>query len=94
MIASNGRLVKLGDRNAYPRWYGKFPRVLGRYARDLGVLSLSEAIHKMTLIPVKAIVLYDRGIIEIEKKADLTLFNPKTITVNATLENPINIWKI
>ena len=57
MIVSNGRLVKLGDGNSHPRWYGKFPRVLGRYIRDLGVLSLSEAIHKMTLMPAKAIVL-------------------------------------
>ena len=57
MIASNKRLVKLGDGNSHPRWYGKFPRVLGGYLRGLGVLSLSEAIHKMTLILAKAIVL-------------------------------------
>ena len=57
MIALNGRLVKLGDGNSHPRWYGKFPRILRRCVRDFGVLSLSEAIHKMTLILAKAIVL-------------------------------------
>jgi len=88
MIASDGRLVKLGDGHPHPRWYGTFPRVLGRYVRDLGVLSLSEAIHKMTLMPAKVMGLNDRGSIEIGKKADLTIFNPKTIIDKATFEKP------
>ena len=88
MIASDGRLVKLGDGHPHPRWYGTFPRVLGRYVRDLKVLSLSEAIHKMTLMPAKAMGLNDRGSIKVGKKADLTLFNPKTIIDKATFEKP------
>tara|TARA_S200000501_G_scaffold295410_1_gene281368 strand:+ start:710 stop:2296 length:1587 start_codon:yes stop_codon:yes gene_type:complete len=88
MIASDGRLVRLGDGHPHPRWYGTFPRVLGRYVRDLKVLSLSEAIYKMTLMPAKAMGLNDRGSIEIGKKADLTIFNPKTIIDKATFEKP------
>jgi dihydroorotase/N-acyl-D-amino-acid deacylase len=88
MIASDGRLVKLGDGHPHPRWYGTFPRVLGRYVRDLKLLSLSEAIYKMTLMPAKAMGLNDRGSIEIGKKADLTIFNPKTIIDKATFEKP------
>ena len=88
MIASDGRLVKLGDGHPHPRWYGTFPRILGRYVRERGILSLKEAIHKMTLMPAKAMGLKDRGIIEIGKKADITIFNPKTVIDNATFEKP------
>ena len=49
MIASDGRLVKFGDGHPHPRWYGTFPRVLGRYVRQKKIISLTEAIHKMTL---------------------------------------------
>ena len=88
MIASDGRLVKLGDGHPHPRWYGTFPRVLGRYVREKKVLSMEEAIHKMTFLPAKAMGLKDRGLIKIGNKADLTLFNPNTIIDNATFTNP------
>jgi len=88
MIASDGRLVKLGDGHPHPRWYGTFPRVLGQYVRKRGVLSLSEAINKMTYMPSQAMGLSDRGSIAIGKKADITIFNPKTIIDKATFEKP------
>ena len=88
MIASDGRLVKLGDGHPHPRWYGTFPRVLGKYVRKRGVLSLSEAINKMTYMPAQTMGLSDRGIIAIGKKADITIFNPKTIIDKATFEKP------
>ena len=88
MIASDGRLVKLGDGHPHPRWYGTFPRVLGRYVREKKVLSMEEAIHKMTFLPAKTMGLKDRGLIKIGNKADLTLFNPNTIIDNATFTNP------
>ena len=88
MIASDGRLVKLGDGHPHPRWYGTFPRVLGRYVREKKVLSMEEAIHKMTFLPAKAMGLKDRGLIKIGNKADITLFNPNTIIDNATFINP------
>lgn len=88
MIASDGRLVKLGDGHPHPRWYGTFPRVLGQYVRERGILSLKEAIYKMTSLPAQTLGLTDRGTIEVGKKADLTLFNPKTIIDKATFEKP------
>ena len=47
-IASDGRLVQPGEGHPHPRWYGTFPRVLGEYVRDRGVLTLEEAVRKMT----------------------------------------------
>lgn len=88
MIASDGRLVKLGDGHPHPRWYGTFPRVLGQYVRERGVLSLSEAIYKMTSMPAQAMGLNDRGSISVGKKADITIFNPKTVIDKATFEKP------
>ena len=88
MIASDGRLVKLGDGHPHPRWYGTFPRVLGKYVREDKVLSLKEALHKMTLLPAKAMGLKDRGQIVEGTKADITIFNPKTILDQATFEDP------
>lgn len=88
MIASDGRLVQLGKGHPHPRWYGTFPRVLGEYVRARGVLSLSEAIYKMTALPAATLGITDRGSIGIGKKADLTLFNPETINDKATFEAP------
>jgi len=88
MIASDGRLVKLGDGHPHPRWYGTFPRVLGKYVREDKVLSLKEALHKMTLLPAKAMGLKDRGQLVEGTKADITIFNPKTILDQATFEDP------
>lgn len=88
MIASDGRLVQLGKGHPHPRWYGTFPRVLGQYVRERGILSLSEAIYKMTALPAATLGLTDRGRIGIGNKADLTLFNPETIQDKATFEAP------
>lgn len=88
MIASDGRLVKLGDGHPHPRWYGTFPRVLGRYVRERNVLQLKEALHKMTYLPAQALGLKNRGLIREGYKADLTLFDPKTVLDKATFEKP------
>ena len=88
MIASDGRLVKLGDGHPHPRWYGTFPRVLGYYVREKGTLSLSEAIYKMTSLPAKTIGLKDRGILKEGMKADITIFNSDRIIDKATFEKP------
>lgn len=88
MIASDGRLVKLGDGHPHPRWYGTFPRVLGRYVREKKVLSLAEALFKMTAFPAQVMGLKDRGIIREGFKADLSLFDPNTVLDLATFEAP------
>jgi len=61
---------------------------LGQYVRERGILSLSEAIYKMTALPAATLGLTDRGRIGIGNKADLTLFNPETIQDKATFEAP------
>jgi len=63
----------------HPRFYGTFPRVLGRYARDRGVISLSEAVRKMTSLPAQILGLRDRGLIAVGSRADMTVFDPETV---------------
>jgi dihydroorotase/N-acyl-D-amino-acid deacylase len=88
MIASDGRLVAPGMGHPHPRWYGTFPRVLGQYVREKNTLSLPEAIHKMTLMPARAMGLPDRGLLQEGMKADIVVFDPRTVADKATYENP------
>ncbi|HDL64889.1 MAG TPA: D-aminoacylase, partial [Proteobacteria bacterium] len=71
----------------HPRTFGTFPRVLGEYVRR-GVLSLEEAVHKMTGLPAEKLGLKDRGVIREGAAADLVIFNPKKIKDRATCQNP------
>ncbi len=77
-----------GKDQIHPRTYGTFPRVLGHYVRELGVLTLSEAIHKMTALPARRMGLTHRGMIAPGYIADLTLFNPDTVCDLATFDTP------
>ena len=77
-----------GDTHPHPRWYGTFPRVLGRYVRQHGVLGLAAAIHKMTGMNADKINLKDRGLLKVGLAADITLFDPETIIDRATFEDP------
>lgn len=88
MVASDGRLVKPGDGHPHPRWYGTFPRVLGYYVREKGVITLSDAIYKMTALPAKNIGLKDRGVLKESMRADITVFDPGTIIDKGTFEKP------
>lgn len=76
------------DSLPHPRLWGTFPRVLGRYARDLKVLSLESAVHKMSGLSAATFGLRDRGQIAVGKKADITVFDPETIIDRATYDNP------
>ncbi len=76
------------DSLPHPRLWGTFPRVLGRYARDLQVISLEMAVHKMTGLSAATFALHDRGVIAVGMKADVTVFDPRTIIDCATYENP------
>jgi N-acyl-D-amino-acid deacylase len=88
MIASDGALARPGAGHPHPRSYGTFPRVLGRYVREERVLSLEEAVHKMTGMPAARLGLGDRGRIVEGAKADLVIFDPNTVGSPATFEAP------
>lgn len=81
-IASDGSAVPYGENVPHLRNYGTFPRVLGRYVRDQGLLSLEEAIHKMTALPASRISLKNRGTLAEGMVADLNIFNPETVRDN------------
>jgi len=72
----------------HPRLWGTFPRVLGRYARDLQVISLEAAVHKMTGLTAATFSLHDRGRIAVGMKADITVFDAETIIDCATYDAP------
>jgi len=71
----------------HPRAYGTFPRILGRYVRDLRALSLEAAVHKMTGIPAQRMGLNARGLVREGYFADLVLFDPETVADQATFES-------
>ena len=88
MIASDGRLTQPGEGSPHPRWYGTFPRVLGHYARDEGVISLEQAVRKMTTMPAERMGLRERGQLREGWYADVVVFDPATVTDNATFSDP------
>jgi len=77
-----------GNDGGHPRGYGAFPRVLGHFVRELGVLTLPEAIHKMTGLTAATLGIEDRGRIAPGYFADLVLFDPNTIADRATMADP------
>ncbi|MGH2498565.1 MAG: N-acyl-D-amino-acid deacylase family protein, partial [Candidatus Limnocylindria bacterium] len=72
----------------HPRSYGTFPRILGRYVRDEGLLTLEEAVRKMTSLAASRLRLRDRGILRAGAWADLVVFDPARIADTATYEEP------
>ena len=75
-------------RDRHPRGAGSFPRVLARYVREQGVLSLESAIHRMTALPAQHMGFGERGVIAPGMIADLVLLNPETVTDRATTSEP------
>ncbi|MEU3303998.1 D-aminoacylase [Streptomyces sp. NPDC006678] len=72
----------------HPRAYGTFPQYLGRYARDLGVLSLEETVAHLTSRPAARLRLPDRGLVREGYRADLVLFDPDTVAAGSTFDAP------
>ncbi|MDM8534080.1 amidohydrolase family protein [Clostridiaceae bacterium HSG29] len=84
-IASDGML---NHRQGHPRAAGTFPRVLGLFVREKGVIDLIDALRKMTLIPAKWLGLKEKGEIKLNYDADIVIFNPNEIIDQATYLNP------
>ena len=78
----------LGADKHHPRAFGSMPRVLGRYARDLKLFSVEEAVRKMTSSPARRMRLQDRGLLRPGMAADITVFDPERIRDVATFEDP------
>ncbi|MFI6564789.1 amidohydrolase family protein [Streptomyces sp. NPDC050534] len=72
----------------HPRAYGTFPQYLGHYVRELGVLSLEECVAHLTSRPAARLRLPDRGLVREGHRADLVLFDPRTVAAGSTYENP------
>ena len=78
----------LAGTKSHPRGWGSYPRILGWYVRDERILTLEQAIHKMTEMPAKRVGLVDRGLLREGKLADITIFDPLHVRDRATFETP------
>ena len=80
--------MKFGTDAIHPRAYGTFPRILGKYVREERIMSLEEAIRKMTSAVTNRLSIQDRGLLREGYFADIVVFNPATISDMATYEQP------
>jgi N-acyl-D-amino-acid deacylase len=87
-VASDGGPRVLGQDVPHPRSYGNNARVLARYVRDQKVLTLEEAVRKMTSLPAKTFELKDRGLIKAGTFADLVIFDPAKVADPSTYNDP------
>jgi N-acyl-D-aspartate/D-glutamate deacylase len=85
VVGSDGNAIPLdqGANRPHPRAFGTFPRVLGRFCREKGVLELADAVRKMTGEPARRLGLADRGVVRDGAVADLVIFDPNTVIDNA-----------
>ncbi|PSL04790.1 N-acyl-D-amino-acid deacylase [Haloactinopolyspora alba] len=91
-VASDGWVLRpSGSGRPHPRSFGTFPRVLGRYVREQGVLTLPEAVRKMTSLPASRLGLHDRGVVTPGAVADVVVFDPDTVADRATFKDP---WRL
>ena len=75
----------------HPRFFGTYPRILGKYVRDEKILSLEEAIRKMTSFPAQRLGLKDRGLIMEGNWADIVILDHENVRDKATFENPYHL---
>ena len=87
-VASDGTLTRPGAGMPHPRSYGTFPRVLGHYVRDEHVITLEDAVRKMTSLPAWRLGLVGRGCLRAQCAADITIFDAATIADRGTYTNP------
>ena len=92
LVGSDGNCVAtygtVSQGMPHPRFYGTFPRVIGRYVKEQNVIPLETAIHKMTGATARALKLADRGLLKPGLRADVTLFEPDAFTDRATYADP------
>jgi N-acyl-D-amino-acid deacylase len=88
MIASDGEIPAFGQGAPHPRSYGTFARVLAVYVREKRLLTLEDAIRKMTSLPAARLGLADRGLLRAGMKADLVVLDPATVRDRASYEKP------
>jgi N-acyl-D-amino-acid deacylase len=92
MVGSDSSAISatgpLASGKPHPRSFGTFVRVLGHYVRDQNVITLSEAIRKMTSLPAQRMGLLDRGLLRPGMKADVALFDPARVRDNSTYTQP------
>jgi N-acyl-D-amino-acid deacylase len=88
MIASDSSVRKFGEGAPHPRGYGNNARVLGEYVRNLKIITLEDAIRKMTSLPAQTFGLRNRGQIREGFAADIVIFDETTVTDKATFEQP------
>jgi N-acyl-D-aspartate/D-glutamate deacylase len=92
LIGSDGLAVDpggpSGSGHPHPRYYGCYPRLLGRYVREQGTLGLEDAIHRSTGLVAETFGIVDRGIVENGRAADLVVFDPETVVDEATFLDP------
>jgi N-acyl-D-amino-acid deacylase len=88
MIGSDGEIPQFGKGAPHPRSYGTFARVLARYVRDRKVLTLEDAVRKMSGYPAERLRLLDRGLLRPGMKADIVIFDPANVQDKADFANP------
>ena len=88
MIASDGGIPMFGQDVPHPRNYGTFARVLGRYVRERKVLTLEDAIRRMSSLPASRFRIFDRGLLRPGMKADVAVFDPATVADKADFAQP------
>jgi dihydroorotase/N-acyl-D-amino-acid deacylase len=88
MIASDGEIPTFGKASPHPRSYGTFVRVLAVYARERKIITLADAVRKMTAFPAQRLGLLDRGLVRPGMKADLVVFDPARVRDLATFDKP------
>jgi N-acyl-D-amino-acid deacylase len=88
MFASDASIREFGQGKPHPRGYGTNARVLSRYVRDKKVLSLEEAVRRMTSLPAQKFQLKNRGLVKEGMTADLVVFDAATVSDVSTYDNP------
>jgi len=86
MVGTDGMPTR--DGKPHPRAYGTYPRVLQHYVRELGLLKLEEAVHRMTGMVARKLGLRDRGVLAVGAAADLVVFDPDRVRDHATYTDP------